>query len=234
MTTAPKRGGGAQQDKMKPSRLAPEGFEEKSNLCHPGYSARHAQNQEQPPATRVPPPHILIPARIRRLKISELVWYRHRGPCRTDDAILYFEAIAPHLVICCPPGDALEFAVNEWTSKYTPELSARDIAEVMDRVRTYRRISYRSKDIGQHLCLQYEEKVALHITHIDACDISAADLVAIKSATERDRVNNYRWTTGKVKTPRSMSLARRVPRLEGESNEAFYKRAKALVANSQA
>lgn len=230
MTTAPKRGGGAQQDKKKPSRLAPEGFEKKSNSCDPGYSAPNAQNQEQPRATRVPPPHILIPARIRRLKISELLWHRHRGPCRTDDAILYFEAIAPQLVICCPPGDALEFAVNEWTRKHTPELAASDVAEAMDRVRTHRGISYRSEDLGRHLRLRYEEKMALRITHIDACDVPAADLVTLKSASERDRVNTYRWATGKVKTPRSQSLARRVPRLPGEANEAFYKRAKALVA----
>jgi hypothetical protein len=91
-------------------------------------------------------------------------------------------------------------------------------------------MSYRSEDLGRHLCLPYEEKVALRITHIAACDVRAADLAALKSASERDRVNTHRWATGKVKTPRSQSLARRVPRLPGEGNEAFYKRAKALVA----
>lgn len=229
MKTAPKRGGSAQQDKKKPSRLAPEGFEKKSNSCDPGYSAPNAQNQEQPAETRKPPPHILMPARIRRQQISKLLWHRHRGPCRTDKAGLYFEAIAAQLAICCAPG-ALDFAVSEWVTRHTPNLAADAIDEVMDRFRSYQRVSYRSEDLGRHLQVTVAEKELLGLTHLGAIGVTAQEVEEQRRVKNRERMRAKRLATGATKTPRDKSLARAVPRLEGENNAAFYKRARQVQA----
>lgn len=232
MTTAPERGGGAQQDKMKPSRLAPEGFEKKSNSCDPVHSAPNAQNQEPPKVERRPPPYILIPARIRRQEISRLLRYRFDGPCLTDDAEAWFEEIAIHLMISCR-SRALRFVADEWVRMYTPRLTDDRVTEILAKFQVARPF-YTSADIGRRRCLTYEEKVLLGITHIAAFDIDPVEAAERKKATERGRVNASRLASGKVKKPRSMSLARRVPRLPGENNVRFYERAKALVAGGLA
>lgn len=225
MTSAPKWGDGVQQGKMKPSRLAPEGFEKKSNSYDPVHSALDAQNQEQPTAARKPPPHVLMPARIRRQQISKLLWHRHCGPCRTDKAGLYFEAIAAQLVICCVPS-TLDFAVSEWVSRHTPNLAADVIKEVMDRFRSYQRVSYRSEDLGRHLQVTAAEKELLHLTHLGAIGVTAQEIAEQRRTRNRERMRAKRLATGETKTPRDQCIARTVEKREGESKTALYERVK--------
>lgn len=215
MMTAPERGGMQRKSTKKAPQREPGGRDKLPNL-----QARCSAFAHQlPDGDFVKPryrPEIILPARLRRQQITRLLQARNGGPCVTDDAEVWFDEIAIHLLIACS-ARALDMAVEEWTTRHTPNLSKSYVAETIAQLKREPPF-YTSIDIGRRLNVTADEKDALGLSHIAASDITPEEAAERKLKRRRERMKQIRLAKGETKRPQALSHSRTKPWLQAGFN----------------
>jgi len=140
----------------------------------------------------------------------------------TDDAEVWFDEIAIHLLIACS-ARGLDMAVEEWTSRHTPNLPKSYAAETIAQLKREPPF-YTSIDIGRRLNVTADEKDALGLSHIAASDITPEEAAKRKRKRNSERMKKTRHATGQTKRPRDQAIRHTVQRLPNEPESSYYRR----------
>lgn len=221
MTTALIEGETAQRpEREKALRRQPEGPEKFSRSIS-GYSAlaRPHQGETTPRVgLAVDHPHPAWPiferhsqvakivARMRRDQITALLRDRNRGPCLTDDAILFLEEVLPHIAIACGPA-TYEFNAGEWVALNTPLLTKDQVTGAIVRILP-NPPRYASLDIGQRMNVSEAEWERLELSHIRPAGWTRRILKTKRRARHAVSRKAARHARGESKTRREDSASR--------------------------
>lgn len=150
-----------------------------------------------------------VAARLRREQITAVLRDVNRGPCLTDDAVLYVAEIVPHIAIACGQC-AFWFVLEEWIEANVPQASRDAVAEVVNDI-LQDPPRYNSAAIGKRLRVTLEQYDRLGLSHIMPLGMSRKKLDAHLAKRKARRVKLERQASGETRTPRELSVARVKP-----------------------
>lgn len=170
-------------------------------------------------------------------EIWNLIQYRHRGPCDTDDGEAYLRAALPWLSAKTGGfnADDLEQRVVGWAAAAVPRLSLGAvrgcIAEAQDRD-TRKRMWWSAQALGELLRLTIAERERLHITRIRPAGMTARQFASYQRQHKSSREKARRIAKGA--RPREQSKAQLQPwEALGISRATYFRRQQAGTLPAQ-
>ncbi|TXM63940.1 hypothetical protein FV226_27070 [Methylobacterium sp. WL12] len=152
---------------------------------------------------------MLIPARRRVHEITLILRDRHKGPCRTDDAMAYLDEVVPHFAMKCGAA-GFGFALAEWVAQNCPGLTGADTENAVRRILP-NPPRYTSPAIGRRLKVRIAEAERLGLRFIRPMGWTATKHGKAMKAAKAAALKAKRQATGETRTPRELSVAKLAP-----------------------
>ena len=170
-------------------------------------------------------------------EIRDLIQYRHRGPCDTDDGEAYLRAALPWLVTKAGGFDAedLEQHVAGWARADVPRLGlglVRTCLEEALQRDTHKRLWWSAQALGDLLHLTIAERERLHLTRIRPAGMTKRQFD--KYQRERKSIREKARRIAKGVRPREQSKAQlQLWEALGISRATYYRRQQAGTLPAQ-